>query len=341
MTAMNKMSSIILHHGDCADGLMSAYIARKSLGDVRAIGLEHGILDKSMEEIFAEIGVDLSEINIVYLLDFSLKSVHYEKMLSEYPDLKIIVLDHHKTVEEDLKSFAEKLKESENASRCELHFNMGLSGAGLSYLYFNKREIFDKVIGIDLKNDKIMRQVALSYLPKEVLHIQDRDLWDWQFENSKEYGAFFSNHVKTLCDCEKHIGDFDGLNYEQQVFTGKIMSETYSGLVERVVNSNVHSEIVFEINGQMHKGYIINASNLFSSELCAKLCRLNDEHKFAISWQMSYDKENNPIYKYSIRSTDDYNCSIIAKHFNGGGHPQASGFSMNKLLNVNEIIKIN
>jgi nanoRNase/pAp phosphatase (c-di-AMP/oligoRNAs hydrolase) len=48
---------------------------------------------------------------------------------------------------------------------------------------------------------------------------------------------------------------------------------------------------------------------------------------------ISYDGENNE-FCYSLRSIGDYDVSIIAKYFGGGGHKNASGFKSNKLIGI-------
>ncbi len=45
----------------------------------------------------------------------------------------------------------------------------------------------------------------------------------------------------------------------------------------------------------------------------------------------------NQDYKFSLRSKNDIDCSIIAKHFNGGGHKKAAGFTAKK-DQINNII---
>lgn len=101
------------------------------------------------------------------------------------------------------------------------------------------------------------------------------------------------------------------------------MVEQYENQIQSIIDGRGYFEVDLLGIG-VFKGYAVNANNLFSSELGSKLCRLDDEHKYAITFAFM---EKNRV-KCSIRSTDDCDCSVIAKYFGGGGHPQASGFNL-------------
>lgn len=111
---------------------------------------------------------------------------------------------------------------------------------------------------------------------------------------------------------------------ENLIADGKVMVEQYENQIQSIIDERGYFEAELDLLGVFTKGYAVNANNLFSSELGSKLCRLDDEHKYAITFAFV---EKNRV-KCSIRSTDDLDCSLIAKHFGGGGHPQASGFNL-------------
>lgn len=112
---------------------------------------------------------------------------------------------------------------------------------------------------------------------------------------------------------------------ENLIADGKVMVEQYENQIQSIIDERGYFEADLDLLGiGVFKGYAVNANNLFSSELGSKLCRLDDEHKYVITFAFV---EKNRV-KCSIRSTDDCDCSGIAKYFGGGGHPQASGFSL-------------
>ena len=111
--------------------------------------------------------------------------------------------------------------------------------------------------------------------------------------------------------------------YYSYKINGKVMVEQYENQIQSIIDGRGYFEVDLLGIG-VFKGYAVNANNLFSSELGSKLCRLDDEHKYAITFAFM---EKNRV-KCSIRSTDDCDCSVIAKYFGGGGHPQASGFNL-------------
>ena len=182
--------------------------------------------------------------------------------------------------------------------------------------------------------------VIQTQVPTWIKMVHDRDLWQWQYKNTKFFTtALFSkisgsvaaieagvtnnnNNVPSELEQMCQIDPSKAESVENLIEAGKIMSEQYENQIQSIIDERGYFEV--DLLGLGVKGYAVNASNLFSSELGSKLCRLDDEHKYAITFAfMEKDR-----VKCSIRSTDDYDCSGIAKYFGGGGHPQASGFNL-------------
>ena len=101
----------VLYHANCDDGFGAAWAARKKLGDAAVyVPVKYG--DPLPPTVTGE---------RVYVVDFSYPRDVLETLADR---CKVVVLDHHKTAQEDLADlpFAE--------------FDMERSGAGMTWDYF-------------------------------------------------------------------------------------------------------------------------------------------------------------------------------------------------------------
>ena len=92
---------------------------------------------------------------VVAILDFSFDNTTTKQMIEDSEGL--IVIDHHKSAIVELHDIS------------NTHFDMTKSGAILSWEFFHPGK----------------------EPPKFIRYIQDRDLWKWELEYSKEYSAAF------------------------------------------------------------------------------------------------------------------------------------------------------
>lgn len=104
--------TVVIYHGDCADGFSAAWVARKKFGETADyFGVHHG------ESVPG--GLTDKEI---YILDFSFPKEIMAKIVSG--NKKVIVIDHHKSAEESVKMAHEYV------------YEMDRSGAVLAWQYF-------------------------------------------------------------------------------------------------------------------------------------------------------------------------------------------------------------
>ncbi len=137
----------VLYHADCDDGFGAAWAAWKTLGDdATYLPVKYG---DALPEI--ELGSQ------VFIVDFS-----YPRDVLEWlaERCKVVVLDHHKTAQEELEGlpFAE--------------FDMERSGAGMMWDYFNS---------------------SLNR-PPLINHIEDRDLWRFALDGTKQISSGLRSH---------------------------------------------------------------------------------------------------------------------------------------------------
>lgn len=148
-----ERNPLVIYHSPCADGFTAAWIAWKEFGDDA--------------DYYPATYTDQPEIpdvddRIVYILDYSYPAPIMRR-IAERADT-VIVLDHHKSAEEDLAPLLEE-------GIIEGEFDMERSGAGMTWDWFHMGET---------------RPMLVDY-------VEDRDLWRFKFKNSKEVNlAMFS-----------------------------------------------------------------------------------------------------------------------------------------------------
>ncbi|PZV99249.1 DHH family phosphoesterase [Metamycoplasma auris] len=114
----------------------------------------------------------------------------------------------------------------------------------------------------------------------------------------------------------------------------------YSQLIKKMQLNNDELDFIFNaINNKKVKGivsYLVVdevVSNDIVRPLVAKFVELsNTEVSLAIL------RSINNVYRCEIRSKTNYNVSKVANHFLGGGHFNSSGFIIENLSNLNEIL---
>lgn len=138
------MSKICIYHGNCADGFTSAWVVRKALGE--DVQFHAGVYQDAPPDV---------EGKDVLLVDFSYKRSVLEEMRDKAAS--IVVLDHHKTAEADLKDLR----------GVQSIFDMDRSGARITWDYF-----FPNMPP-----------------PQLLLHVEDRDLWRFAIRKTREIQA--------------------------------------------------------------------------------------------------------------------------------------------------------
>lgn len=275
--SLNDPQPLVLYHDRCADGFAAALAAWRFYGgQVECLGLSHGQI-RNVEELPPLAG------RAVYVLDFSFGP----ELLAEIDArvAKLVLLDHHKSAAEQLAGFA---------CRCgALHFDMGKSGARLAWEFFHPG----------------------APLPALVRHVEDRDLWAWQYPETAGYVAALDMEPFDFARWQQ-IADFAPAETAAFVARGQAMDEKFRHLAQDVAGGA--QPLLF--NGQA--GLMVNAPGAFHSlvgELLSKQCGT-----FALMWAVAKDGQ----VKVGLRSQRGYDCSPLAVSMGGGGHAQACGFRL-------------
>jgi len=280
---MNK--SYVLYHANCNDGLGAAWVAWTVLGnDAEYIPVQYG---SSPPEV--------DDDSDVYIVDFSYpRDVLLE--LAGRVD-KLVVLDHHKTVAEQLKGI-----ESE-VGNIEVVFDMAKCGAVIAWEYFHP---------------------AGKPGPRLLDFIQDRDLYTnklWATELiAKGLPLYIKGDFRKLDNLAYHC-DSSEVEFRKVLAMGEAISTFLANESEKVL-----SGLTGGLNFFGHQNVpVLNlapfmASDTLHAVLEADVDRL---YPFAVSY---FDIPSEGKRIYQLRSTDDReDVGAIAKSYGGGGHRNAAG----------------
>ena len=254
------------------------------------------------------------------------------------------------------------ISKSKFKEQVSVYFNNYYSSAFLSYVYFmhlrknNSANFLNYQFLYYLPNDKHDIDVANSYtldVPMFIRYIQDRDLWLWNYKETKAFCHYCFQNVKTIEDMAHYfpIIDYDNPTFveknkvinqtsvKQFVDIGTLMLDSIEKQMDAIQEKGLQEIVVInESNSAKYFGYCINANSIFSSELGSRLCRLDDKHGFVIIWSVVTTIDGQPQIACSVRSHNfEFGSDGISKLFGGGGHKNAAGFKL-PLNKLNELI---
>jgi hypothetical protein len=278
--------SQVFFHFPCADGFTAAWTAWTANPAWEYIAASHndlqGLLPEGMEGSW--MGED------VYFLDICPP----RDVLARLCDLvgarghKVYVIDHHVSAKAALDDFEH--------DALVKHFDMNRSGAGLAWAFFHPNE----------------------ETPLLVKLVEDRDLWRFNFKESKSFASFLFS-----LEYDFELWNDVALNLELPDGQHSILSQ--GDAIERKHAKDVAELVANGCDWQVIGGWevpVINAPYFYASELGHALAR---GVPFAAVWY-----ENQGRRYYSLRSEVDEGIDVsqIATLFGGGGHKHAAGFNI-------------
>lgn len=270
---------VCLYHANCLDGFGAAFAIWLRFGDsVKYLPVSYG-----EETPWTEITG-----RRVAIVDFSYKRDIMWRMHSLCPS--VLVLDHHKTAEAELKGFWRNTAGGPpGAHIAEAYFNMKHSGAVMAWDYFHGPEP----------------------APLFFQLIQDRDLW------TKKLAGVDDFHMAML-SFERSFTTWDRL----------FRAWSVAGIIDQGVGIRRYFKTLVTYHmAQAHVVTIgshvvpaVNAPGYVASEVAGELAeKASFAGTYTIDGEMAY---------WSLRSRGDYGVDVseIAKWFGGGGHKNAAGF---------------
>ncbi len=297
-------SPLCIYHGNCADGFGAAWAVRYALGD--AVEFHPGVYQDAPPDVT---GRD------VILVDFSYK----RPVLLEMADKarSMLVIDHHKSAAEDLAAdgnyivdfgnytgnqtwqrFRDNVMQDEMEgcpyARIYAIFDMERSGAGMAWDFF---------VG--------------GGRPPLIDHIEDRDLWRFKLDGTREIQAVVFSHPY----------DFDV--WDDLIARSQDDADRGRMIAEGEAIERKHHKDVAELVATFRRRMVIGGTEVWAANLPYTLTSdaghlMAQGEPFAACY---WDTPEGRVF--SLRSTEDgADVSAIAKQYGGGGHRNASGFRL-------------
>jgi oligoribonuclease NrnB/cAMP/cGMP phosphodiesterase (DHH superfamily) len=142
---------LCIYHGNCADGFTAAWVVNKWYGE--------GHIDREPMEfhpgVYQEPPPDVAGRDVI-MVDFSYKRPVLEEMAKKANS--ILILDHHKTAQEDL---------AEPIEGVVVEFDLERSGAMMAWNHYFPGKL----------------------APRLIEHVQDRDLWRFNLPLTRDIQA--------------------------------------------------------------------------------------------------------------------------------------------------------
>lgn len=291
--------TMCIYHGNCADGFGAAWVVRKALGE--SVDFVAGVYGQEPPDV---------EGKDVIIVDFSYKYDVLAKM--SWRANSIIILDHHKSAAEDLERFppfhagvmhdgrhadgsvalgwkdAHTFMNSQNAPAIACCFDMNRSGAMLAWDHFFP----------DQEPPKLLR------------HIQDRDLWLFKLDGTREIQANLFSYP-----------------YDFEVWDKLMAADVETLRSDGAAIERKHHKDIAELVAVTKRRLVIGGHDVPAASLPYTLTSdaghlMAQGEPFAACY---WDTPDGRVF--SLRSTDEgLDVSEIAKQYGGGGHRNASGF---------------
>jgi len=277
---------LCIYHGKCADGFTAAWAVWKRFGD-------------DADYVAANYGDEPPTVSgrDVIIVDFSYPRATLEAMHAAVSTL--LVLDHHKTAAEALAGLPRPRQTWDqhlayaDAPACNslgVEFDMTRSGAGMAWDYFHPDDA----------------------RPRFLSHAEDRDLWRFAMEGTREVHAAMSAYPFT----------FDAWD---EIYATPISDLIKQGVaIDRKHQRDIATLLPIHKRRMTIGGvevWVANMPMTMTSDAGHALAK--GEPFGACYWDTPEGRV------FSLRSTDDgLDVSEIAKQYGGGGHRNASGFRL-------------
>lgn len=173
-------------------------------------------------------------------------------------------------------------------------FDMNRSGAGMAWDYF----------------------FPTQPRPWLVDYVEDRDLWRFNLPHSQEVNALIRSTAQTFEAWDALVD----MSIDEAARQGIGCQKHIDAYVRAAVKHAFPARL-----GQQQLP-LVNITYESCSEVADALCQQG--HDVAGYWFERKDGK----FQYGLRSRGDFDCSILAKRFGGGGHKGAAGFTVNQIV---------
>ena len=275
------MKPLVIYHANCSDGSSAATCAYQYFGlEAEYYPATHGV------------SFDCTKVKDreIYFLDFCYPA----EIMKEIKKLAwtLTILDHHKTAEEALRGLSFTGK-----------FDMNKSGARLAFDYF-----VAYTDGTVQQKDKQLEQY--------INWVQDRDLWQYKLENTKEINDYlFSLPAFTIETADLWLDTLTSMNPSEAISLGAAINKY------KTKQFHLSIERAFKVKMFDYEVWATNEANIVS-EVAGELAKRG---AFGVCFFINEAGK----YVYSLRSRGEnaIDVSELALTVGGGGHKNAAGCS--------------
>ncbi|MDU4250510.1 phosphohydrolase [Pseudomonas sp.] len=274
---------LCIYHANCADGFGAAWVVRKAFPEAE---FHPGRYGDSIPDVAGR---------IVVLVDFSYSR---EDLLQMSEIAKgVLIIDHHKTAAEALAGFPQVANcrawthSAKFGSRTVFTcFDMERSGAGLTWDFFFPNQP----------------------RPALINHIEDRDLWRFALEGTREVQANLFSYP-----------------YDFEVWDQLAATPAEALRADGIAIERKHHKDIGELLRAVQRSMTIGGHNVPAANL-PHIYSSDAGHVMAQNAPFAACYWDTPKGRtFSLRSSDDgLDVSAIAKLYGGGGHRNAAGFSV-------------
>jgi oligoribonuclease NrnB/cAMP/cGMP phosphodiesterase (DHH superfamily) len=307
----------LAYHYPCADGIFAAVAGY--LSGEKFTYLPLSILDTEQSRIDV-VAQTLQQDDELFIVDFTGGSSFIAASCARAK--KVVILDHHKTGEQDLAS-----PQLSSLSNLETHFDMKRSGATISRDYFNVSSILQTTRSNDDAN-RILQLFA---------YIEDNDLWRHSLPDSKLFSAGFQS-LGLDFDARKESGSiFEkilSLQAETLIAKGREVIIEQDRIIAEELLKSFPVSILHGDAKKLDTLAVITKFPDYRSTMGNLLALKSQSQGLCAAGAVVYEEAalGDSIYKVSLRSIGDVDTTLISKHYNGGGHQNASSFNIEKVV---------
>ncbi len=267
----------VIYHGLCCDGYSAAWCFHDFFKGKINITFHEGVYKRPPPDVTGQ---------VVFIVDFSYKRPIMEELCEQAHYL--IWIDHHKSAMEEMEGFEHEAFVS--------YTDLNRSGATLAWDFLH-----------DGRRDN---------MPLLLNHIEDRDLWRFKLEGTREIQA---NVFSYGYDFER----WDRLMSANQT---DLLKMTVAGAgIERKHQKDVNELVGFCKRYMSIGGYPVPVASLpYTMVSDAAQLMAEGEAFAACYWDTPTGRT------FGLRSTEGVgmDVSLIALSYGGGGHKHSSGFSV-------------
>jgi oligoribonuclease NrnB/cAMP/cGMP phosphodiesterase (DHH superfamily) len=290
---------ICFYHFPCDDGFAAAWTVKQRWPDIDLRPTNYGL------EV-PDAAIDGKNILIA---DFSFKPPVLESLAARAAS--IIILDHHKTAQADLKEFL-----------VEMCGDAAFTAEDADGLMSDFRELDRPPIAARFDMNRSGASLTWEFCfhnqlpPLAIALIEDRDLWRFAYPETRAFSLFLRSHSY---DHETWSQIFSRMAQAPQsvLAEARAIERFYDQKIAEIVPTATLKDI-----GIWHGIPTAHAPYAFVSDLGHELLKANPNAPFVAIIVDAYGGRT-----YSLRSEDNrQDVSEIAKGFGGGGHRNAAGF---------------